>query len=140
MSPTQTKRFYKLVKMLLTVFAGVAIILYAFSNNINLFYTPSELLAAEVIPEKVIRLGGMVVPGSVTYGDDLKVEFVLTDFEANIPVSYQGILPDLFKEGQGIVAQGKVTGDRRFNASQVLAKHDENYMPPELSKIERPKE
>tara|TARA_Y100000768_G_scaffold379735_1_gene355881 strand:- start:930 stop:1310 length:381 start_codon:yes stop_codon:yes gene_type:complete len=123
--------------MIVALLAGVGLILYAFSNNINLFYTPSELLKETALPNKVIRLGGMVVEGSVEYSDNLSVKFVLTDYEDNITVYYTGILPDLFKEGQGIVALGKINDSKVFNATQVLAKHDENYMPPELSSISK---
>ncbi|MAZ44133.1 MAG: cytochrome c maturation protein CcmE [Legionellales bacterium] len=137
MSPTQRTRLFKLTKMIVALLAGVGLILYAFSNNINLFYTPSELLKETALPNKVIRLGGMVVEGSVEYSDNLSVKFVLTDYEDNITVYYTGILPDLFKEGQGIVALGKINDSKVFNATQVLAKHDENYMPPELSSISK---
>ena len=137
MSPTQRTRLFKLTKMIVALLVGVGLILYAFSNNINLFYTPSELLKETALPNKVIRLGGMVVEGSVEYSDNLSVKFVLTDYEDNITVYYTGILPDLFKEGQGIVALGKINDSKVFNATQVLAKHDENYMPPELSSISK---
>lgn len=124
------------MKAVIGGFLGVGIILYALSENINLFYTPTEIKAAMLYSDKTVRLGGMVVPGSVVYGENLKVQFLLTDFEESVTVIYDGVLPDLFKEGQGIVAQGVLlNAGPTFYAKQVLAKHDENYMPPELGKI-----
>lgn len=109
------------------------LILYALSSNINLFYTPSQLSSSDVT-DKTIRLGGMVVKNSVTKstGNTLDVIFSLTDGQSQIKVKYSGILPDLFREGQGIVALGQLKSDGHFQASQVLAKHDEKYMPPEV--------
>ncbi len=107
----------------------VGLILTALSQNINVFYAPSSLLAADITQVNTIRLGGMVVPGSIqeTPGS-VRIVFELKDEKASIPVVYEGLLPDLFREGQGIVAEGHYDG-QYFNASLVLAKHDENYMP-----------
>ena len=114
------------------------LILYALRQNISLFYTPSQLTATPVSPGQVIRLGGMVVRGSVVrLKSNLEVQFKLTDYKSTILVEFSGILPDLFREGQGIVAIGQVVDARHFRASEVLAKHDEKYMPPGI--LERKK-
>ncbi len=115
----------------------LGLILYALSQNINLFYTPTEIASDMAPMDKTIRVGGMVVDGSFTRGDKLNVEFTLTDFENTLVVQYNGILPDLFREGQGIVAQGVLNANGHFEAKQVLAKHDENYMPPEIAKLKQ---
>lgn len=107
--------------------AIIALVLYALRQNINLFYTPSQLLHGASMQR--VRLGGMVAKNSVQYGQGLQVIFSVTDFNNSIQVDYTGILPDLFKEGQGVVVLGKFTG-QDFKAEQILAKHDENYMPP----------
>lgn len=118
------------IMMVLTVVT--ALVLYALRQNISLFYTPTQLAAGEAPKQQTIRLGGMVVEGSIQRGSDLTVQFKLTDFKQTVTVSYRGILPDLFREGQGIVAMGKLEDPRHFVASEVLAKHDANYMPPEV--------
>ncbi|RRN04408.1 cytochrome c maturation protein CcmE [Bibersteinia trehalosi] len=140
MNPRRKSR----LKVVLSVLAGVAVAagltLYALSQNIDLFYTPSEIVYGKnddpnTKPEvgQRIRVGGMVVDGSVKRDDKtLKVEFGLNDIGPAIQVEYEGILPDLFREGQGIVAQGVLIEPARLRATEVLAKHDENYMPPEL--------
>ncbi|MBJ15249.1 MAG: cytochrome c maturation protein CcmE [Legionellaceae bacterium] len=110
----------------------VALIMYALRQNVSLFYSPTELVHLPVSP-KIVRLGGMVVKNSVKrQAKTLEVEFKLTDFHQTITVRYQGILPDLFREEQGIVALGYVGAQHVFKATEVLAKHDENYMPPEV--------
>ena len=109
----------------------IGLILYALRQNINLFYTPYQLAHAKVHANQVIRIGGMVVKGSVVRSlDNLEVEFQLTDFKTTIRVQFAGILPDLFREGQGIVAIGQLIDAKYFKATEVLAKHDEKYMPP----------
>lgn len=133
MSNKHKKRIGFVLFLLIGLSSALALVLYALSQNINYFYTPTSILEQKH-DNKVIRLGGMVVKDSVKRGDNLFVEFVLTDFKNQIKVSYRGILPDLFREGQGIVALGKLDKTGHFTASQVLAKHDENYMPPELAK------
>lgn len=111
----------------------VACVLYALRQNISLFYAPQDIARGKAPLHHTIRVGGMVVKGSIVHAkNDLGVRFKLTDYQHTIVVSYQGILPDLFREGQGIVAQGELQDTKRFNASLVLAKHDENYMPPEI--------
>ncbi|HEY1077344.1 MAG TPA: cytochrome c maturation protein CcmE [Fontimonas sp.] len=104
----------------------------AFSKNMMYFYTPSDISAQALPADAKIRLGGLVVAGSVQRGEGLDVRFTVADCEQSIPVKYSGILPDLFREGQGIVASGHVDSAGVFTADEVLAKHDENYMPPEL--------
>jgi cytochrome c-type biogenesis protein CcmE len=105
----------------------------AFRKNMMYFYTPSDLLEHKVADNARLRLGGLVLVGSVHRGDGLQVDFTLADCEKSLPVRYDGILPDLFKEGQGIVATGELKNGT-FVADEVLAKHDEKYMPPELAK------
>lgn len=114
---------------------GVAIglVLFALSQNINLFYTPTDLAEAKVDNRRPFRLGGMVVNDSIVREKGLKVSFQVTDFKHQAQVTYQGILPDLFKEGQGVVALGQMNDDGVFVAKEILAKHDENYMPPEVA-------
>jgi len=111
---------------------AAALTLTAFRNNLMNFYTPTDLVAAAVPAGASMRLGGMVEQGSVRRGEGLKVEFMLADCVNRVAVRYEGLLPDLFREGQGIVASGKIGTDRVFVASEVLAKHDENYMPAEV--------
>jgi cytochrome c-type biogenesis protein CcmE len=112
------------------------LILYALRQNISLFYTPEQLLREHVPHHQNIRVGGVVVPGSVQRGNgDLSIRFDVTDYKNTIHVVYQGILPDLFREGQGVVAQGQFNQSlQRLNANEILAKHDENYMPPEVKR------
>lgn len=112
---------------------AVGIILYALSGNITFFHTPSDLEATGVQTGQRIRLGGMVEQGSVVKGPGTETSFVVTDQIKTIKVTYNGILPDLFREGQGVVTEGKLSPDGSFVADTVLAKHDENYMPRELA-------
>jgi cytochrome c-type biogenesis protein CcmE len=106
----------------------------AFRKNMMYFYTPSDLLAHPVASDAHVRLGGLLQRGSVRRGDGLKVDFILADCTHSVPVRYEGILPDLFIEGQGIVTSGHAGADGTFVADEVLAKHDENYMSPDLAK------
>ena len=115
---------------LATLGIAAALILNAFESNLVFFFTPSQIEAGEAPKGRTFRVGGMVKVGSVQR-NNLTVNFVVTDTAKEVPVSYTGILPDLFREGKGVVAQGKLGADGRFTASEVLAKHDENYMPPE---------
>jgi cytochrome c-type biogenesis protein CcmE len=115
---------------------GIAawLILSAFQKNLVFFYTPTQVLAGDAPHNKPFRIGGMVEKGSLQRGaDGVSVSFVVTDLVRRLPVHYTGILPDLFKEGKGVVAQGSVGADHRFVADEVLAKHDENYMPPDAA-------
>ena len=114
-----------------TIATGLALL--ALRENINLFFSPSQIVDGTAPSNTTIRLGGMVVAGSIQRGDNLGVTFVLTDLAEQVTVTYEGILPDLFREGQGIVTQGKLDSTGRFLAEQVLAKHDETYMPPEVN-------
>ncbi len=113
---------------------AAALTLTAFRKNLMAFYTPTDLVAATVAPGTTMRLGGMVEQGSVKRGEGMLVEFMLADCTHRVAVRYEGLLPDLFREGQGIVANGELNADRVFVASEVLAKHDENYMPPQVAK------
>jgi len=105
-------------------------VLNAFQSNLVFFFTPTQVSQGEAPKGRAFRVGGMVKEGSLKK-DGENVEFVVTDFAHDVPVTYKGMLPDLFKEGKGVVAQGKLSADNQFTASEVLAKHDENYMPPE---------
>lgn len=128
-------------KKLLVIVLGLAglgiattLILNAFQNNLVFFFSPSQVAAGEAPIERAFRIGGMVEEGSLKRDSDgLTVHFVVTDTAKSMNVVYKGILPDLFKEGKGVVAEGKLGVDGLFTASQVLAKHDENYMPPEAA-------
>jgi cytochrome c-type biogenesis protein CcmE len=113
---------------------AAALVLNAFQSNLVFFFTPSQIAAGEAPKDRAFRIGGMVVAGSLKrQPDGLTVHFTVTDTAKNIPVVYRGILPDLFREGKGVVAQGRLTTDGSFRADEVLAKHDENYMPPEAA-------
>ena len=128
------KRALLLLIGLLVIGVAVALILTAFRQNLVFFYTPTQVVAKEVPAGRAFRIGGMVVSGSLNRkSDSLEVSFTVTDTKNNVPVVYEGILPDLFKEGKGVVAQGALGTDGVFRATQVLAKHDENYMPPEAA-------
>jgi cytochrome c-type biogenesis protein CcmE len=112
-----------------------ALVLNALNSNIALYITPSEIAAGKAPQDKTFRIGGLVKDGSLAReADGVTVRFVITDTAHDITVNYKGILPDLFKEGKGVVAQGRLTGAGNFVANEVLAKHDENYMPPEAAK------
>jgi cytochrome c-type biogenesis protein CcmE len=119
-----------IVGALVAIGIAVALILNALNSNIALFVTPSEVAAGKAPSGQAFRIGGMVKEGTVKR-DGLTVNFVITDMAKDIPVAYTGILPDLFKEGKGAVIQGRLDPNGKFIASEVLAKHDENYMPPE---------
>jgi cytochrome c-type biogenesis protein CcmE len=113
---------------------ATALVLNAFQSNLVFFFTPSQVASNEAPRDRAFRVGGLVEAGSVVRDKDaLTVRFRVTDTAKTIPVVYTGILPDLFREGKGVVAQGKIGADGTFRASEVLAKHDENYMPPEAA-------
>ena len=117
--------------IVLGVGCAAAFALTAFQDNLLYFYTPSDVSAGKAPANRVFRVGGMVTQGSFTRpAGSLEARFVLTDFAKDVTVRYSGVLPDLFREGQGIVARGRLSGDGTFVAEEVLAKHDENYMPP----------
>lgn len=133
MTPARKKRLALIVLMVAGVAVGVGFALQALNQNIMFFFTPSEVVAGKAPNNKLFRVGGMVVDGSVSRpGDGLTVKFDLTDNQRSVTVRYAGILPDLFREGQGIIANGQLDDQGQFVAQEVLAKHDENYMPPEL--------
>lgn len=134
MNPVRKKRLFIVLAILAGVGIAVALALSALQQNINLFYTPSQIAAGEAPEGTRIRAGGLVEEGSVKRtNDSLSVAFRVTDGAQAITITYQGILPDLFREGQGIVALGRVNADGVLVADEVLAKHDENYMPPEVA-------
>jgi cytochrome c-type biogenesis protein CcmE len=124
------KRFALILGGLMVLAAAAAFVLNAFQSNLVFFFTPSQVLKGEAPVNKTFRIGGMVKTGSLQR-DGTEVRFVVTDTAQDITVRYTGLLPDLFKEGKGVVAQGRLDAGRLFVASEVLAKHDENYMPPE---------
>ncbi|HEX5355583.1 MAG TPA: cytochrome c maturation protein CcmE [Aquabacterium sp.] len=126
------KRLMLILGGLAILGVAAALVLNAFQKNLVFFFTPSQIVAKEAPLDRTFRLGGLVEKGSVTR-DGVMVNFVVTDTFRKVPVRYQGILPDLFKEGKGVVAQGKLGTDGVFVAQEVLAKHDENYMPPEAA-------
>ncbi len=125
------KRLALLGGLVVAVGAVVALVLNAFQSNMVFFYSPTQVAANEAPAGRTFRVGGLVETGSVKV-DGTQVRFVITDSAKTVPVRYQGILPDLFKEGKGVVAQGQLK-DGEFHAREVLAKHDENYMPPEAA-------
>jgi cytochrome c-type biogenesis protein CcmE len=127
------KRLTMMLSGLAVLALAAGLVLYALSGTITFFHTPSDLAETGVKPGQRIRLGGMVEAGSVEKGPGTLTRFVVTDQLATIAVSYNGILPDLFREGQGVVTEGKLQEDGTFMADTVLAKHDENYMPRELA-------
>ena len=134
MHPVRKQRLYLVLFVVLFSSAAIGLVAYALRGNINLFFPPVDVAAGKAPIGQPIRVGGMVVDGSVQRSDDsLAVRFQLTDYEASVPVVYKGILPDLFGEGQGAVASGVLNNDGVLEASEVLAKHDENYMPPEVA-------
>lgn len=131
MRPIRKRRLQLVVLLVAGVSVAVLFAALALRENINLFYTPVQIAAGEAPLDREIMAGGLVVPGSVKRDpDSLHVEFLVTDNAAEARISFNGILPDLFREGQGIVAVGRMTDSGIVEASQVLAKHDENYMPP----------
>jgi cytochrome c-type biogenesis protein CcmE len=133
MKPRQ-KRFVYIAVAIAAVSVAVGLVLYALRGNVNLYFTPTQVFNNEVPSGRSFRIGGLVEEGSVKREKDgLTVNFVITDTHKSIPVVYKGILPDLFKEGKGVVAQGKVGANGVMFADEVLAKHDENYMPPEAA-------
>ena len=130
------KRKHKRLLAVLGLIAGLgvsaALVLTAFNENLVFFHSPSDVIEKQIAADKRFRIGGLVQEGSVKK-DGLTTDFVVTDLRNTVAVRYTGMLPDLFREGQGIVANGKLDAQGRFVASEVLAKHDENYMPPEVA-------
>lgn len=134
MSPVRKKRFYLVLLLVSGVSIATFLILQAFNENMMFFYSTTEVKAGKAPTDRAFRLGGLVVEGSVKRDSkSLLVAFDLTDSQSSIVVNYTGILPDLFREGQGIIAKGVLNSQGVFVAKEVLAKHDENYMPPEVA-------
>ena len=136
MHPLRKQRIYAIVTVLLGVIVALVLVMNALSKNMNLFYSPSELVSSNIAPGNIVRAGGMVASGSIQKStDSLEVIFLITDFQNSLSVTYNGILPDLFSEDAGVVVKGFLKEDGTFLAEEVLAKHDENYMPPEVAKM-----
>jgi cytochrome c-type biogenesis protein CcmE len=114
---------------------AVFLVIYALRDYTVGFHSPNDVVEKQIPAGRRIRLGGLVADGSLKRGEGLTIQFAITDTVKTIPVSYTGILPDLFREGQGVIAEGKLDASGRFLATYILAKHDENYMPPEVAKI-----
>lgn len=139
----RTKRGLAIVGGLACIAIAAVMVFRTFQSNLVFFFSPSQVVANEAPKDRPFRIGGLVEEGSLKRDPGgLKVHFVVTDLAQRIPVDYEGLLPDLFKEGKGVVAEGRLNADGSFTASQVLAKHDENYMPPEaadaLEKAKKP--
>ncbi|MFA5628038.1 MAG: cytochrome c maturation protein CcmE [Thiohalomonadaceae bacterium] len=134
MNPKRRNRLLVIALVVSGAGIAVALAMVALSENINLFYSPTEVSRGAIPQGKTFRVGGLVREGSVRREEQgLRISFEVTDGPHNVTIDYTGILPDLFREGQGIVAQGRLDDNGRFIADQVLAKHDENYMPPEVA-------
>lgn len=132
MTPRRKKTMYIIIGAVAFIGVAVGLVLYALKNNVSLYFTPTQVFNKEAPQGRSFRIGGLVEEGSVKReGDGLTVHFRITDTVKGMDVVYKGILPDLFKEGKGVVAQGKLEDGNVFRADEVLAKHDENYMPPE---------
>jgi cytochrome c-type biogenesis protein CcmE len=132
MTPKKQRRLAFAITLLLAGGGAAGLALYALGQNTQFFKSPSDLVEQPVPPGQIFRVGGLVQEGSVKRDTGLEVHFVVTDGKNSIPVNYSGILPDLFREGQGVVALGTRGTDGTFTASEVLSKHDEKYMPPEV--------
>jgi cytochrome c-type biogenesis protein CcmE len=134
MKPARKQRLYLIGLIVIGVGLAATFALQAFNDNLMYFFSTTDVVEGKAPKDKLFRLGGMVVDGSVKRpGDGILVQFKLTDYDKQVTVEYSGILPDLFREGQGIVAKGKLNDQGVFVAEEVLAKHDENYMPPEVA-------
>jgi cytochrome c-type biogenesis protein CcmE len=132
--PVRKQRLTVVLFIVIATSIAAALVFFALRENMNLFYPPADIAEGKAPIGTNIRAGGMVKEGSVVKaGDSLKVDFVVTDYAADLAVTYTGILPDLFEEGQGVVVAGKLDATGLFVAHEVLAKHDENYMPPEVA-------
>ena len=141
MNPLRKQRLYALIAVLIGSLLATWLVVSALSENMNLFYSPSEILGVDIDENVIIRAGGMVKQGSIEKSkDSLNVRFTVTDYQNELIINYEGILPDLFDENAGVVVRGNLKTDGTFNAIEVLAKHDENYMPPEVAKLIEVKE
>lgn len=130
MNQIRKKRLYKILLVSLFSVSGISLILYSLNSNLDYFFTPTELKDQNISSDKRIKIGGMVLEGSV-FRNDSNISFTVTDYESFVRVEFKGIVPDLFQEGSGVVALGYLN-DEVFYAEEVLAKHDENYMPPNI--------
>ncbi len=130
MNQIRKKRLYNILLVSLFSVSGISLILYSLNSNLDYFFTPTELKEQNISSDKRIKIGGMVLEGSV-FRDDSNISFTVTDYESFVKVEFKGIVPDLFQEGSGVVALGYLN-DEVFYAEEVLAKHDENYMPPNI--------
>jgi len=136
MNPIRKQRIYALIAILAGSILAVWLVISALSKNLNLFYSPTDLLTNNLSSDTLIRAGGMVREGSIKKSSDsLSIVFTVTDFKNDLLINYSGILPDLFSEKAGVVVQGYLESEGTFRAVEVLAKHDENYMPPEVAKL-----
>ena len=136
MNPLRKQRLYALIAVLIGSLLATWLVVSALSENMNLFYSPSEILEVDIDENVLIRAGGMVKQGSIEKSkDSLNVRFTVTDYQNELIINYEGILPDLFDENAGVVVRGNLKTDGTFKAIEVLAKHDENYMPPEVAKL-----
>src|ERR1700760_310984 len=132
MSPKQRRRFAFAIALIVAGGGAAGLIVYALKDNVLYFYSPSDVAAKHVEPGVAFRIGGLVEKASVRHGAGADVHFVVTDGARAVPVDFEGVLPALFREGQGVVATGALDARGTFNATEVLAKHDEKYMPPEV--------
>ena len=136
MNPIRKQRLYALITILIGSLLATWLVVSALSENMNLFYSPTEIKEANINQDTLIRAGGMVKKGSIYKStDSLNVSFTVTDYQNELIINYEGILPDLFAENAGVVVRGNLTPEGTFRAIEVLAKHDENYMPPEVAKL-----
>ena len=136
MNPIRKQRLYALIAVLIGSLVATWLVVSALSENMNLFYSPTEIKDAKVDEVTLIRAGGMVKEDSIIKDNrTLNVTFTVTDYQNDLEINYEGILPDLFAENAGVVVRGNLKKDGTFKAIEVLAKHDENYMPPEVAKL-----
>lgn len=136
MNPIRKQRLYALIAILIGSLLATWLVVSALSENMNLFYSPTEIKETNINQDTLIRAGGMVKKGSIYKStDSLNVSFTVTDYQNELIINYEGILPDLFAENAGVVVRGNLTPEGTFRAIEVLAKHDENYMPPEVAKL-----
>jgi cytochrome c-type biogenesis protein CcmE len=132
MNPRKRRRLAFAAALVVAGAGGAALVVAALKDNVLYFYSPSDVMTKHVAPGVDFRIGGLVEKGSVVKGPKAAIHFLVTDGRAHVPVVYDGVLPDLFREGQGVVAMGALNTSGTFNASEILAKHDEKYMPPEV--------
>src|SRR5690348_267830 len=132
MNRKKRRRLAFVAALLVASAGGAALVVYALQDNVLYFYSPSDVFEKHVEPGVAFRIGGLVQTKSVRHGADADVQFVVTDGKASIPVDFRGVLPALFREGQGVVASGALTSAGTFSATEILAKHDERYMPPDV--------